>query len=82
MTSWTKILQLFLGTLITFPTVETYTETDSSTQRLFIYWDETAYQANNAKGWEATKSLQVQILQKYMNGIVHLNLGLHNNIVW
>ena len=41
---------------ITYPTVETYTETDSSTQRYNIYWDETAYQANNAKGWEATKS--------------------------
>ena len=39
---------------ITYPTVETYTETDSSTQSYFIYWDEVAYQANNAKGWEAT----------------------------
>ena len=40
---------------ITYPTVETYTETDSSTQSYFIYWDEVAYQANNAKGWEATR---------------------------
>ena len=40
---------------ITYPTVENYTEEDSSTQRYNIYWDEAAYQANNAKGWEATR---------------------------
>ena len=40
---------------ITYPGVTTYTASDSSTQQWLIYWDETAYQANNSKGWEATK---------------------------
>ena len=40
---------------ITFPGVTTYTADDSSTQNWIIYWDEAAYQANNSKGWEATK---------------------------
>ena len=41
---------------ITYPSVTTYTADDSSTQPWAIYWDETAYQANNSKGWEATKA--------------------------
>jgi hypothetical protein len=40
---------------ITSPSVTTYTAADSSTQPWLIYWDEAAYQANNSKGWEATK---------------------------
>ena len=40
---------------ITSPSVNTYTAADSSTQPWLIYWDEAAYQANNSKGWEATK---------------------------
>ena len=40
---------------ITAPSVNTYTAADSSTQPWLIYWDEAAYQANNSKGWEATK---------------------------
>ena len=40
---------------ITSPSVTTYTADDSSTQPWLIYWDEAAYQANNSKGWEATK---------------------------
>ena len=40
---------------ITYPGVTTYTADDSSTQPWEIYWDETAYQANNSKGWEAKK---------------------------
>ena len=54
--SWTKNTSTASwDSPITFPTVETYTETDSSTQGYFIYWNEAAYQANNAKGWEATR---------------------------
>jgi len=40
---------------ITEPSVTTYTADDSSTQYWNTYWNETAYQANNSKGWEATK---------------------------
>ena len=50
---------------ITYPTVETYTETDSSTQRYSIYWDEAAYQANNAKGWEATRPASSDVDKVY-----------------
>ena len=50
---------------ITYPTVETYTETDSSTQSYFIYWDEVAYQANNAKGWEATRPASSDVDKVY-----------------
>lgn len=40
---------------ITYPSVTTYLDDSSTTQPWSIYWDETAYQANNSKGWEATK---------------------------
>ena len=66
---------------ITYPTVETYTETDSSTQSYFIYWMKQHIKQTMQKVGKQLDP-QVQILQKYMSGIVHLNLGLHNNIVW
>ena len=50
---------------ITYPTVENYTEEDSSTQRYNIYWNETAYQANNAKGWEATRPASSDVDKVY-----------------
>ena len=50
---------------ITYPTVENYTEEDSSTQRYNIYWDEAAYQANNAKGWEATRPASSDVDKVY-----------------
>tara|TARA_B100001057_G_C22448412_1_gene794074 strand:- start:108 stop:632 length:525 start_codon:yes stop_codon:yes gene_type:complete len=40
---------------ITYPSVKTYTAADSSIKPWAIYWDEAAHQANNSKGWEATK---------------------------
>ena len=40
---------------ITYPSVTTYTADDSSTKTWLIGWNETAYQANNSKGWEANK---------------------------
>ena len=40
---------------ITYPSATTYLDDSSTTQHWEIYWDEAAYQANNAKGWEATK---------------------------
>ena len=54
--SWTKNTSTASWTApITYPSVTTYTADDSSTQNWEIYWDEAAYQANNSKGWEATK---------------------------
>jgi len=54
--SWTKnVSTASWDSPITYPSVETYTETDSSTQVYAIYWDEAAYQADNSKGWEATR---------------------------
>ena len=50
---------------ITYPTVENYTEEDSSTQIYNIYWDEAAYQANNAKGWEATRPASSDVDKVY-----------------
>ena len=50
---------------ITYPTVENYTEEDSSTQKYNIYWDEAAYQANNAKGWEATRPASSDVDKVY-----------------
>ena len=40
---------------ITTPSVTTYLDDSSTSQPWLIYWDEDAYQANNSKGWEATK---------------------------
>ena len=55
--SWTKdISTAGWKSPITFPSVTTYTAADSSTQQWIIGWNETAYQANNSKGWEATKA--------------------------
>ena len=54
--SWTKTVSTATWNApITYPSATTYTAADSSTQPWGIYWDETAYQANNSKGWEATK---------------------------
>ena len=64
--SWTKNTSTASwDSPITFPTVETYTETDSSTQGYFIYWNEAAYQANNAKGWEATRPASSDVDKVY-----------------
>ena len=55
--SWTKTVSTATWNApITYPSVTTYTAADSSTQPWGIYWDEAAYQANNSKGWEATKA--------------------------
>ena len=48
---------------ITEPSVKTYTADDSSIQSWSIYWDEAAYQANNAKGWEATKQGETDVFE-------------------
>ena len=48
---------------ITSPSVTTYTAADSSTQPWLIYWDEAAYQANNSKGWEATKQGETDVFE-------------------
>jgi len=54
--SWTKTVSTATWNApITYPSATTYTAADSSTQPWGIYWDEAAYQANNSKGWEATK---------------------------
>ena len=54
--SWTKdVSTASWKSPITYPSVQNYTADDSSTQPWDIYWDEAAYQANNSKGWEATK---------------------------
>ena len=54
--SWTKNTSTASwDSPITYPSVKTYTADDSSTQPWGIYWDEAAHQANNSKGWEATK---------------------------
>jgi len=55
--SWTKTVSTASWNApITYPSATTYTAADSSTQQWAIYWDEAAYQANNSKGWEATKA--------------------------
>jgi hypothetical protein len=48
---------------ITSPSVTTYTAADSSIQPWLIYWDEAAYQANNSKGWEATKQDETDVFE-------------------
>jgi len=54
--SWTKnTTTANWDSPITYPSVETYLDDSSTTQPWSIYWDEAAYQANNSKGWEATK---------------------------
>ena len=54
--SWTKnTTTANWDSPITYPSVETYLDDSSSTQPWGIYWDEAAHQANNSKGWEATK---------------------------
>ena len=54
--SWTKNTSTATWDApITYPSVETYLDDSSTSQPWSIYWDETAYQANNSKGWEATK---------------------------
>ena len=40
---------------ITYPSVTTYVDDSSTTQSWIISWNETGYQADNTKGWEATK---------------------------
>tara|TARA_Y100000592_G_scaffold4695_1_gene6704 strand:+ start:814 stop:1338 length:525 start_codon:yes stop_codon:yes gene_type:complete len=40
---------------ITYPSQETYLDDSSTTQSWIITWNETAYQANNSKGWEGQK---------------------------
>ena len=40
---------------ITYPSVTTYVDDSSTTQSWTINWNETGYQADNTKGWEATK---------------------------
>jgi len=54
--SWTKNTSTATWDApITTPSVTTYLDDSSTTQSWNIYWDEAAYQANNSKGWEATK---------------------------
>ena len=40
---------------ITYPSETTYVDDSSTTQSWTITWNETGYQADNTKGWEATK---------------------------
>ena len=54
--SWTKnTTTAAWDAPITYPSVTTYVDDSSTTQNWSIYWDEDAYQADNTKGWEATK---------------------------
>jgi len=53
--SWTKNTSTAAWVApITYPSVETYTSGEN-TLKYLISWNETGYQANNAKGWEALK---------------------------
>ena len=62
--SWTKNTSTASWVApITEPSVTTYTASDSSTQPWSIYWDEAAYQANNSKGWEATKQGETDVFE-------------------
>ena len=54
--SWTKdVSTASWKAPITAPSVTTYTADDGSTKTWLIGWNETAYQSNNSKGWEANK---------------------------
>ena len=54
--SWTKDTSIAdWKAPITAPSVTTYTADDGSTKTWLIGWNETAYQSNNSKGWEANK---------------------------
>jgi len=48
---------------ITTPSVTTYLDDSSTSQPWVIYWDEDAYQANNSKGWEATKQGETDVYE-------------------
>lgn len=48
---------------ITTPSVTTYLDDSSTSQPWAIYWDEDAYQANNSKGWEATKQGETDVYE-------------------
>ena len=48
---------------ITYPSVTTYLDDSSTSQPWAIYWDEAAYQANNSKGWEATKQGETDVYE-------------------
>jgi hypothetical protein len=54
--SWTKNTSTASWVApITYPSVKTYTS-GSDTLNWLIDWNETGYQANNAKGWEGVKA--------------------------
>ena len=54
--SWTKNTSTASWNApITYPSQETYLDDTSTTQSWLIEWNETAYQANNSKGWEGQK---------------------------
>ena len=62
--SWTKdVSTASWKAPIAYPSVTTYTADDSSTQPWAIYWKESAYQANNSKGWEATKASSSDVFE-------------------
>ena len=55
-TSWSKNTSTAAWDApITYPSVTTYVDDSSTTQSWIISWNETGYQADNTKGWEATK---------------------------
>ena len=55
-TSWSKNTSTAAWDApITYPSVITYDDDSSTTQSWIISWNETGYQADNTKGWEATK---------------------------
>lgn len=49
---------------ITYPTVTTY-EQDGQTNKYVIVWNETKYQADNTKGWEAYKLGEMKLNKAY-----------------
>ena len=55
--SWTKnTTTASWDSPITYPSVTTYVDDSSTTVNWLINWNETGYQANNAKGWEGLKA--------------------------
>jgi len=49
---------------ITYPSVTTY-EQDGQTNKYVIVWNETKYQADNTKGWEAYKLGEMKLNKAY-----------------
>ena len=55
-TSWSKNMTTGLwDPPITYPSVKTYVDDTSTLHDWIISWNETGYQADNTKGWEALK---------------------------